>query len=585
MNAMDALERLTAALVHADPQAGLSAALSVAAELGIVANEADQIPWTTLTHGAQIMALRAVRELPGEATLWRRLLQAAFARACEHERLLRLAERTELLSAASFEGLFFHVDGRVIDVNQRLTELSGHRREDLLGDQVMQRCIVPEELPGVLQRMAERYEGEYVITAMRSDGSRFRAELQAKQGTLGDRPVRVVAVRDVTERERAERERRDLERAFEQSQRLESLGVLAGGIAHDFNNLLTVVLGHAELLQHTSRESREQALLQGIVDAAQRAAALTTQMLAYAGRSELGPRSPVDISALVQELRALLDAALSKKASISLVLSPSALVLGNRATLTQVVMNLLTNASDALAGEAGSIEIRTSLISQPHARWSRSLGNTVTEGNFVLLEVTDTGIGMDESTKARVFEPFFTTKAKGHGLGLAACVGIVSSHGGAILVESGLGVGTTFSVLLPSYTKQTSSEVTARKTQRVHAQRVLVVDDEPRVRANLRSALTMQGYEVSEAENGQRALELLEECSPSVVLLDMTMPDLSGIDVLRRIRERGSRVPVVFSSGYHDAAVSLPPGSFQGFLVKPYRLQELFDVLTRALNA
>jgi two-component system, cell cycle sensor histidine kinase and response regulator CckA len=630
----------------------------------------------------------------------------ASAVAAQHEELQHMRERMELLSAASFEGLFFHVDGTIFDANQRLEEITGYSRAEILGDRLMRMCVAPEDLPGVQKRMAERFEGAYVITAVRKDGSRFRAELQAKQGKLGERPVRVVAVRDVTERERTqallreseerlrnlaeqtfdltaysrdgvvvdvvgdskrvlgytreqmigkpvvdftspttraelsevireqrvgvfqslavsadgeefpvevvavqatlhgepvrlsamrdlretrrlERERRELELAFERSQRLDSLGVLAGGIAHDFNNLLTVVLGNASLLLRRARGTDDQLLAQGIVDAAQRAANLTAQMLAYAGRAELGPRFAVDLAALARELHALLEATLAKSARVVLDLAEGCVVLGNRATLTQVLMNLLTNASDALAGEPGEIclRVRACTIEAPDARWARALGNKLAVGRYVLLEVSDTGVGMNEATQVRIFEPFFTTKAQGHGLGLAACIGIVTSHGGAILVESSVGRGSALSVLLPAHTGRAVADARPPAPRPSACRRVLVVDDEPLVRGHLRAALEAQGYEVEEAADGNSALASLARSEPCAVLLDMTMPDLSGAVVLQRIRAGGSQVPVILSSGYHDAAHALDPSSYQAFLVKPYTPTELRDTLERVLEA
>ncbi len=268
--------------------------------------------------------------------------------------------------------------------------------------------------------------------------------------TLDGQPVRAAGLRDLRPVRRLEAERRALEQRLERAQRLDSLGVLAGGIAHDFNNLLAGVLGNAELLREmvTGAEQRESA--EAIVAAAQRAAALTRQMLAYAGQRDLGRREPVDLGELVAELRTLLGATLSKKARLELAVDARSVVLGNRATLSQVLMNLLTNASDALGDEAGVIEVRARRVTELDARWDGALGATVRPGDWVLIEVNDTGSGMDEATRGRVFEPFFSTKERGHGLGLAACLGIVSAHGGAVLVESEPGRGSCFSVLLPA---------------------------------------------------------------------------------------------------------------------------------------
>ena len=706
--ASDVFARLSALLTRADSAQALTDACAVARELGIVpAEESSLAPFLTLTRAERTLSLALLpgATLPDSArTLATNLLGAVFTCAAEQDELQRVRERMELLSAASFEGLFFHVHGEVFDFNARFQEMSGYATDEILGNTLMYRCVAAEEVPAMIERMLSGYEGPYVVTGVRKDGSRFPAELQAKQGKLGKTPVRVVAVRDVTERERTqallresetrlrglaehtfdiiafsrdgviidvagkleevlgytreelvghqvldfvpkealayvtpliveqrlgvsdtvvlsksgesvpmeivaimttlqgepvrvsamrdlrearrlERERRNLELALERSQRLDSLGVLAGGIAHDFNNLLTVMLGSAELLEMRVENPRDRELAQAIVDAGKRASGLTKEMLAYAGRGEVGPRASLDLGALITELRTLLDATLSKKAQVVLDLAEGCVVLGNRATLTQVVMNLLVNASDALAGECGTIALRTRVVTEPDARFAHALGAKLTAERYVLLEVSDTGVGMDEATQTRIFEPFFTTKSTGHGLGLAACIGIVRSHGGAIVVESEQGRGSTFSVLLPTHDGEPNRAVVrTRPAPSTGPHRLLVVDDELLVCNYLRAALEEHGYAVDVAYSGKSALEALKRQEPSLILLDMTMPDFTGVEVLQRIRESGSSVPVILASGYHDAALELDPGSYQGFLVKPFSPDELVEAVARALD-
>ena len=331
----------------------------------------------------------------------------------------------------------------------------------------------------------------------------------------------------------------------------------------------------------TNEDERESAL--AIRAAGERAADLTRQMLAYAGQREPARNDPVDIGELLRELKQLLNATLSKKAELELSIEPGCLVLGDRATLSQVLMNLLTNASDALDDRPGKVRVRVAHIERPDARWEDAMGATIAPGAWVLLEVRDSGVGMDEATRGRVFEPFFTTKDSGHGLGLAACLGIVASHKGAILVESEAGQGSCFSVLLPASDRRNVAPA-ANDSATSEPCTVLVVDDEQLVRAHLRRALELRGYRVEEAGSGEAGLACYAAVQADVIVLDFMMGDMTGIDVIRRIREAGSRVPIVLSSGYLDASSErdLDPASFQAFLRKPYRIEDLMLAIERA---
>jgi two-component system cell cycle sensor histidine kinase/response regulator CckA len=631
------------------------------------------------------------------------LLRLAQLRAAEQEQHKTTRERLELLSAASFEGIMVHVDGVVIEVNQRLAEMMRCEPADLLGAETMGRTVAPEDLAATMQKVASGYEGSYTITVIRHDGTRFRAELQSKQGRFGERPVRIAAVRDVTERERtlsllregeqhlhdlalggfdfmvvtqhgllvdtggkvqevlgytreemlghqasrfvapAERanttqivnenrpgayetvvvsksgeeipvevigvhstlngeparvagfrdlreqrrlqgERRKLELQLQRSQRLDSLGVLAGGVAHDFNNLLVGVIGNASILLSTLSDPLDREAAEAIMTAGERAAALTRQMLAYAGRQDLSRREPIDLAELFRELRTLLDASLSKKAAVNFAIAPNSVIMGDRAPLMQVMMNLLTNASDALEGKPGKIDVRTQLVAKLDARWDEALGVRVGPGNWVLIEVEDNGAGMDEPTRQRVFEPFFSTKEHGHGLGLAACLGIVKSHGGALLLESERGRGSRFSLVLPATEQPGAAAPAVAKTLHNAPCRVLVIDDEQLVRAQLRRSLELRGYEVDEASDGSSGVEAHRRRPADVLIIDMTMPDIDGAEVVRRVRQAGSDTAIVLSSGYQaqPAAERLAPGSYQVFLPKPYSMSELVEAVEQA---
>jgi PAS domain S-box-containing protein len=393
--------------------------------------------------------------------------------------------------------------------------------------------------------------------------------------------------RDVTQRKRVEAESAALDRKVQEAQKLDSLGVLAGGIAHDFNNLLTTILGFASLVRmDLPAGSGQEGHLQQIEQAARQAADLCRQMLAYAGKGRFVV-GPVDLNAVVRDSAGLIHSAVSRQAVLTFQLAADLpAVMADTGQMRQVVLSLLTNASEALGERQGVIAIRTRALRADGVLLERlHLGNDLPEGDYVELEVSDTGCGMDEATKARIFEPFFSTKFTGRGLGLAAVRGIVRSHRGAIDVDSTPGQGSTIRVLLPGAAAEAGLPGRERPMEAKREKGlVLVAEDEEGVRTLTGYMLELLGYAVVLAADGNEALARLEERTPAVrlVLLDLTMPHRNGEQTLLELRRRWPDLPVLLMSGYSEA--ELGPrlaGAADGFLQKPFTLQDL----TRHLNA
>ena len=397
--------------------------------------------------------------------------------------------------------------------------------------------------------------------------------------------------RDITDRKRAEAEHQLLERHMQETQKLESLGVLAGGIAHDFNNLLVAVLANAELaLQMLTRvepqqaAEPQQAIVERIADvrnAALHAAELTNQMLAYSGRGHFDVR-PISLNELVLDMGHLLAASLSKKARIIYDLPELPAVQADVAQMRQVIMNLITNASDALEDRAGTIRVRTG-VERVGTSLAGLYGHApLVPGCYAFLEVADDGCGMDAETRARLFEPFFTTKFTGRGLGLSAVQGIVRGHGGGIVLRSAPGTGTTIKVLLRCGGQPpVSAQSPHGDTPSVWSGHglALLVDDDSRVRTVTTLLLRDLGFEVIEVASGRDAIAEFARRASEVrfVMLDVTMPDLSGDQVLLELRKLRSNVPVLLCSGYSEEELRsrFDSKEMETFLQKPYMLSTL----------
>jgi len=405
--------------------------------------------------------------------------------------------------------------------------------------------------------------------------------------------VRIFAARAGAElgRARGEAERRRLHSQIQHAQRLRSIGVLAGGIAHDFNNLLVGILGNAGLaLRRLPSESPLRHTIQQIETAGLRAAELTQQLLVYAGKGTTS-REPLNLSSLVEEITALLKTSLDGSSMLTFHLAGNLpAVEADPGQIRQVVMNLLTNASEALEGHAGTVTITTGTVEISRVEMGSSvLHDDQPGGTYVFLQVSDTGSGMSEDMQARIFDPFYSTKRQGRGLGLAALLGIVRTHRGAIFLDSQPGSGTTFRVLFPVSGRAVAAAPELRDGRLAEhgAGAVLVVDDEEVVRDLARTVLDEAGFEVLTAADTAEAADIVRRRPDTLqmVLLDVAMPQGNGPALMKEIHAIRDDLPVILSSGYPPEEVlrRYGGGNEAGFLQKPYGPGELVDLVRKVL--
>jgi PAS domain S-box-containing protein len=399
-------------------------------------------------------------------------------------------------------------------------------------------------------------------------------------------------ITDLSERIRAEEDRSKLESKIQRAQKLESLGVLAGGIAHDFNNLLCGILGGADLAlaelgaQHPAREA-----LDILVQSAQRATELCQQMLAYSGGGRLVVE-PIDLNETVENFLQLLQASVITKAALHCQLAANLPVIEADVTqIRQVLLNLVINASEALGDRPGSISISTKTVTvHSDSLLEGYAGDPPKAGEYVMLNVTDDGVGIIAENHARIFDPFFSTKFTGRGLGLAVTLGIVRSHGGAIHVESEVNVGTTFSVLLPSSMRQRRMMQSATvQTSWNGGGRVLLIDDELAVRNIARRMLEALKFDVVVAADGHSGVEIFQQHPGEFALavIDLTMPGLDGEGVFRELRRIQPDIKVILMSGYNeqDTTKRFVGLGLTGFLSKPFRIEDMRTKIREALDA
>lgn len=399
--------------------------------------------------------------------------------------------------------------------------------------------------------------------------------------------------RDVTEKKLREEENRKIQERMQRSQKLESLGVLSGCIAHDFNNLLMGILGNTSLaLLELQPESPARESVKQIETVALRAAELTNQMLAYSGKSKSVVKL-LNLANLVRDMAHLLEVSISKKIKLIYDFTTKIpLVEGDPVQIRQVVMNLIINATEAIGDKYGTITL--SIREQDCDRYylaSCYVSEEQQEGKYLCLSVSDTGCGMSAETRSKIFDPFFTTKIAGRGLGLAAVLGIVRAHKGAVKLYSEVGKGTNFEILFPCSDKEDRTYtplVKAENGKWSGSGTVLVVDDDEIILSVSEQMLRKAGFTALKASDARLAVQLYRENLESIVaiILDVALIGTSAVHVLASLRSIKQNVPILMTSGFSESSATegISPGSYQGFLQKPFNTEALLGKLQQLLT-
>jgi len=495
-----------------------------------------------------------------------------------------------LLESASQGVVAVDENGRILLVNARTEELFGYSRDELIGQPL--EFLVPEHLQAAHARHQRQYFASprtrqrgagLDLRGRKKDGGDVSIEISLNYEEEGGRRLALALITDVTERKQAEE-------GLRQTQKLESLGLLAGGVAHDFNNLLVGVIGNASLAQAMlPPDHPAAALLGGVLKTGEQAAHLTRQMLAYSGKGKFLVE-PLNLSALIPDLCGLVRPSIPKKIALQLALEEGLPAIeADRGQVQQVFMNLALNAAEAIGSE-GVITVRTGVqdVDEGFMRLHPELA-ALAPGRYVCLEVRDTGSGMDEATKARIFDPFFSTKFTGRGLGLAAVYGILRGHKSGIIVSSAPGKGTCFKVLFPATTRAAEKGPVVSRDASLHGTgTVLVVDDEQVVRELAKATLEHHGYTVLVADSGSAAIDIFRRHPGEIalVILDLSMPIMSGEEALPELKKIRPEVKVLVSSGYSELeAMPLFAGQqVSGFIQKPYTLKGIAEKVKECLG-
>ena len=498
--------------------------------------------------------------------------------------LERREERFKTLTHASFEALFVSENGIVVEANEEAARLLQRDASAIHGKRL------EALLPRPQTDASSTGETAFEVRIQRPDLTSVYIEVRTRTVSLGSRQFQMTAVRDISPQRKSEAERRRLELQLRQAQKMEAVGTLAGGIAHDFNNTLAIIVGFAELARLEMHDDHPaHGHLEQILAASRRAGERVRQLLTFSRRrpQELRKQPLVPI---VEDAMRLLRPTLPSTLRVTLGLPPALPdVLADASQIQQVLTNLVNNAVQAMKGQPGDLRIQLSVYTQeigtptPH--------EDLHDSDYVVMSVQDSGHGMDETIVSRVFEPFFTTKppGEGTGLGLSVVHGILRDHHGAAVVRSQPGKGTTFEIYLPIAAPDApAAESRRQSTPTGSGERIYVVDDEPGIVETVSGMLTRLGYEAISFQNALEAAEALRTAPGNcdLLLTDLTMPDLTGLDLAGVLHDLSPSTPIIVMSGFGGSVDwdRLKTFGLNDILAKPFDVQTLALAVKRAIN-
>ena len=490
--------------------------------------------------------------------------------------------RYRQLAEVTFEGIAFHDHGVLLQANDQYFQIFGYEPNELLGTQATEKTLSHESLKTVRERIAQRSTETYVAVGLRKDGTTFPIEIRVRIREVDGKEVRCAAIRDISRL-------KNLETQLVQAQKMEAVGTLTGGVAHDFNNLLQAITGYTELLMMGKEQGNpELDDLQTIYDSTQRGADLVKSLMLFSRKAQPELR-PVNLNHEIVQVQQILSRTIPKTIEIVLRLSGKLeTIQADPSQIGQVLMNLGVNARDAMP-DGGTLTIETTNVHLDKDYCA--VQPEVKPGPYVLLNVSDTGHGMDRDTVEHIFDPFFTTKevGKGTGLGLATVYGIVKEHKGHITCYSEPGQGTIFKIYLPAIQTETTSEHQKDDIPiQGGTETILLVEDEESLRLMGSKHLNQYGYHVITASNGREALDIYQKegKSISLIVLDMIMPVMVGRKCLEEILGVNPNAKVIIASGASEegSTNAVQVKGAKGSIRKPYDIRQLLLLIREVLD-